>query len=171
MRAAVQSHPLEPLLSLSFPAQLTDDVPPSAEDAPLSSNALLIIGWFGGTVALGLVLWLNARSFRDTGAQRDVLVGTTLAAALSIIVGAAVLTFADLGDPARVLRWTEKLVALALWSAAERRLKSPLRRWFERTDGEFAPPWTTGLLAVFVVGTVWGLIRGAAYLGLGLVAP
>lgn len=130
-------------------------------DKPWALENQFWVAFFGGTLAITVLAYLNSQRFKMTiAAQRRILL-VGLAGVFLTIILAVVLGGMDLPDywaEGRAGRMAGRVVAILTYLVLHR-LQVPANRLYRAFyDGRYESLWQVGVVIVLVVGAIQGLL-------------
>ena len=123
-------------------------------ERPWRPRSLVWVAFFGGVGATVYIHWRNAQRLRAEALLRRTLVLGAAALALAFLVGGY--AHAQGAEP-RSVRLITRGVALGL-HLVYAGMQKPADRVYVATGGEYDSLWKPGLIAVFGIGLVEGLL-------------
>ncbi len=147
-----------------FRPTLQDRAPVVAARRPWRVGSQFWVAFFGGTLAVGAIAWLNAGRLGLPPARHRAIVLLTALATLLVTAGVVFTVTAPLvGTERTLMRRGAQLVAVLLYLALAW-LQRPFDRRHAAFDGEYASLWTAGLVAIAAgFGLQWLLLFGAGF--------
>jgi hypothetical protein len=137
-------------------------------DPPWRLDSQFYVAFFGGVLAEAVIAYLNGkRLLLDASQQRKIVYISALAMAATL-ASAALLNILDVPDdlkPGEIgFRLVNRGIAVIAFLFLRKIQNSAFRVYVTHGDQEFASLWIPGLLAVFGVGLIQGLLVSAVVL-------
>ena len=135
-------------------------------DPPWSLDSQLYVAFFGGVLAIAAIAYLNGKRLLLPPSEQRKIIFISVTGFAATIASAILLNTLDVPDELRPgeigFRMVGRVIAVVTYLFLRRIQKSAFRVYVASTDGELASLWVPGLLAVFGVGLVEGLILSAS---------
>lgn len=140
-------------------------------EPPWRVASQIYVAFFGGSLAVTVIAWVNARRLRMEDRSRlwilvagAIAIAATFALYLAILDPSEEIALASMGGR-RWARWGSRIVAVVLWIVLARIQNPAARRYQVRGDGEYSSLWLPGLGAVFGLGFIQAaVLLGVLYL-------